>query len=103
VFDQEGVVIGFFALETIGSENRLDHLWIEPERIRQGFGRQLFQEAVIAAKSLGWASFRLAADPPAEEFYLKMGARRIGDVQSRIKPDLLLPHMEYVISPENFH
>lgn len=94
VAELNGEAIGFYGLKPVSGENRLDHLWIDPRLIGKRFGISLFQEAVLAAKRIGWNQFRIAADPYAEPFYLKMGAKNIGTVQSRIKPDLFLPHME---------
>lgn len=94
VAELKGEVVGFFALKPVNGENRLDHLWIDPRHIGKGLGRILFAEAILASKKIGWNDFRIAADPFAEQFYLKMGAKTIGAVQSRIKPDLFLPHME---------
>jgi hypothetical protein len=37
----------------------------------------------------------LATDPYATGFYSKLGAVQIGTVQSKIKPGLFLPHMEF--------
>lgn len=87
-------VVGFFALKIIKDENRLDHLWVDPRFIGRGIGKVLFHEAKIVARNIGWKSFRLVAEPYAEPFYLKMGARKIGVVQSRVKADFFLPHME---------
>lgn len=94
VADVAGKPAGFFALKVVSGEPRLDHLWIAPELIGKGIGRILFGRAVEEARRLGWSSFRLAADPYATDFYAKLGCVRIGEVQSRIKPDLFLPHME---------
>jgi catechol 2,3-dioxygenase-like lactoylglutathione lyase family enzyme/GNAT superfamily N-acetyltransferase len=94
VAERKDEVLGFFALKKVGGENRLDHLWIDPRFIGKGIGKLLFTESIDAAKKIGWSLFRIAADPYAEPFYLKMGAKNIGSVQSRIKPDLFLPHLE---------
>jgi len=97
VAELKGEVVGFFALKTIKDENRLDHLWVDPRFVGKGIGKVLFQKAKIAATNFGWKSFRLVSEPYAEEFYLKMGARNIGKVQSRVKPDFFLPHMEVTL------
>lgn len=89
------VIVGFFALKEVNGEKRLDHLWIEPTFIREGLGTRLFSRAIQEAQNIGWTSFRLAADPYALEFYRKVGCIQIGNVQSRIKPDLVLPHLEF--------
>jgi len=94
VSELNGEAVGFFALKPVNGENRLDHLWIDPRFIGRGIGKSLFQEAILAGKKIGWHQLRIAADPYAEPFYTKMGAKKIGSVQSRIKPDLFLPHME---------
>jgi len=95
VCEINNLIVGFCALKHVDGEDRLDHLWIEPKYIKQGIGSHLFSIAIVEAQKLGWPLFRLAADPPAKGFYEKMGAECIGTVQSRIKPDLLLPHMEF--------
>lgn len=88
-------ICGFSAVATIGSANMLEHLWVEPKYIGKGLGRRLFHEAVKNAQSLGWKSFQIASDPNAEEFYLKMGATRVGQKESKIKPGLMLPLLEF--------
>ncbi len=90
-------VVGFFALKHISNEDRLDHLWIDPRFIRKGIGRFLFLKAIEEAKNLGWLKFRIAAEPYALDFYSKMGTVHIGEIQSRIKPDLFLPHLEFIL------
>ena len=97
VIEQKSETIGFYALKTIEGENRLDHLWLEPKVIGQSVGRQAFAQIIAEAKKLGWDSFRIVADPKALGFYEKMGAVKIGMTQSRIAPDIFLPHMEYSI------
>jgi GNAT superfamily N-acetyltransferase len=91
-----GKNIGFFTLKTIKNENRLDNLWILPEYIGKGIGSKLVIAAIEEAKKLGWDSFRLAADPYAVGFYEKIGGIVIGKVQSKIKPDLFLIHIEFI-------
>lgn len=94
VLELENQIIGFYSLKTIGEEPRLDNLWIEPEHIQSGFGRILFRDSVLVANKLGWEFFRLAGEPDAVAFYEKMGAVLIGEVQSRLRQDLFLPHMQ---------
>ena len=72
-----GRAVGFYAL--IRGEARLymEHMWLLPELMDQGIGRALFAHAVERAKALGFRSFEIEADPNAEGFYQRMGARRI--------------------------
>lgn len=96
VAEKDQIIIGFYALKDIKGENRLDHLWIDLPYIRQGFGKILLLDSFQRAQQLGWKSFRLATDQGGEPFYLKHGARNIGTVQSRIRADLFLKHMEFI-------
>lgn len=82
--DETGQVVGFYALERDGSRFRLESLFIAPSLIGHGLGRQLFEQAVQAARALGATEFLIDADPNAESFYLRMGAQRIGETVSRL-------------------
>lgn len=90
-------IFGFAAVCSVKEEYMLDHLWIEPEVIGSGIGKALFQDAVTCAKRMGWTKFTIAADPYAEKFYIKMGAKRIGERESKIRPGFFLPLLEYDI------
>ena len=73
-------VIGFYALSGEGSEMELEHLWVLPEFIGTGVGRALFDHAVSRAAASGAEVLGIESDPNAEGFYLRMGARRVGEV-----------------------
>jgi hypothetical protein len=73
----------------------LEHLWIDPPLIGNALGRLLFKAACTLSRSLGWTSFQIVTDANAEGFYLKLGARRIGDFESEVMPGLFLPLLEF--------
>jgi GNAT superfamily N-acetyltransferase len=75
-------VVGFYALGGDGDPQELEHLWVRPEGIGQGVGAALLRHALAEAVARGARALRIAADPNAEVFYVKQGARRIGDVPS---------------------
>src|SRR5262252_2940926 len=62
----------------------LEHMWIDPKQMGKGIGRALFEHASACAKEAGAAALELSADPYAEKFYERMGARRIGEVPADI-------------------
>jgi GNAT superfamily N-acetyltransferase len=74
-----GEPFGFYALAGTGSELELEHLWVLPAWIGAGAGRLLFEHAMEAAASRGAKHVEIEADPNAEGFYLRMGARRVGE------------------------
>jgi predicted N-acetyltransferase YhbS len=67
---------------------------VEPAWIGRGVGAQLWAEIVEEARRLGWSALEIVADPKAEGFYLRMGARRTGQVPSKYMAGLLLPVLE---------
>jgi len=92
--DAAGQVAGFYQLCRADHGLHLEDLFIEPEAIGKGYGRQLFDHAVELARELGYNRFTLESDPNAENFYLKMGCVRTGQHESLI-PGRYIPHMEY--------
>ena len=74
-----GEPFGFYALAGTGHELELDHLWVSPAWIGSGTGRLLFEHAMDRAASRGAKHVEIEADPNAEGFYLRMGARRTGE------------------------
>jgi GNAT superfamily N-acetyltransferase len=74
-----GEPIAFYALMWKGRRVELEHLWVSPGWIGKGIGRVLFEHAVREAASGGADAVEIEADPNAEGFYRRMGARRIGE------------------------
>jgi GNAT superfamily N-acetyltransferase len=72
-------MIGFYALACVDRQATLEHLWVLPEAIGQGIGRVLFEHAVQQARDLGAQTLAITADPNAAGFYMRMGARRVGE------------------------
>ena len=87
-----GEPIGFYAFRGEGRELELHHLWVLPAWIGSGIGRLLFEHAMDRSASRGASIVEIEADPNAEGFYSRMGARRVGESvyeiedQSRVLP-----------------
>jgi len=92
---QDGRRVGFYALIGRPPAFDLDQLWIRPEWIGKGYGRALVEHALERAARLGANQVNVQAEPHAEGFYLRMGARRVGefsyelDGQRRILPKMV--------------
>jgi len=69
---------GFYVLTDEGDGLHLDHLWIAPHAMGRGIGRALFEHALAQTTKLGHRTLKIEADPNAEGFYSRMGARRVG-------------------------
>lgn len=89
-------IVGFYALSGNGTTLSLDHLWIAPAEIGNGYGRALMAHAIERARQLGATALEIEADPHAQGFYERMGARKVRDRatqvqgQPRLLPVLLL-------------
>jgi N-acetylglutamate synthase-like GNAT family acetyltransferase len=87
-----GGIVGCCALVLTDSLAEIEHMWIRPEQMGSGVGRALFEHARTRAVERGANVLELSADPNAEGFYARMGAKRIGEVgaemdgQSRVMP-----------------
>lgn len=91
-------VVGVCALTGEGETREIDHLWVDPGHIGRGVGRLLFRHAVEKARAEGVLTLEIVADPNAEGFYLKMGARRIGEVPA-VPPGRVLPLLVLDLRP----
>ena len=88
-------VFGFFGLCFEPDYVLLDHFWIEPKYMGLGLGRRMFHEVQKAVfQRSGNSRIRIYSDPPAEGFYLKMGATKIGEKPSRILGGPVFPVLE---------
>jgi ribosomal protein S18 acetylase RimI-like enzyme len=88
--------IGFYVLTTESDGIHLDHLWILPAAMRRGIGRALFQHAAGQAQHRGFDSIKIEADPNAEGFYRRMGAKRVGTRLGQVEGERReLPLLEY--------
>lgn len=79
VAEREGEVRGFYALCVSGKKAELDHMWVAPESIGTGIGKELFLDAMDRAATLEVREIEISADPNAAGFYERMGASQIGE------------------------
>ena len=97
--EDEEQVVGFAIVDDAGDRAWLEDLWVEPGRFGQGVGRLLWAATVDAARSMSRQTLELEADPNAEGFYLRMGARTVGQRASTIREGRLLPLMRASVGP----
>lgn len=84
VAEHEGALVGFYALVIGQGKAVLEHLWVTPEHIGSGVGKQLFLHAMQGAAGQNVSAIEISSDPHAEGFYQKMGAYRMGETVSEI-------------------
>ncbi len=88
-------IAGYYSFKQNDEGLWLENLWILPEYMGQGLGRQLFAHALERGRAQGASFVRIEADPNAQGFYEKMGARKISEHQYELDGQLrMLPIME---------
>jgi N-acetylglutamate synthase-like GNAT family acetyltransferase len=100
----DGEIGGCCALVVSDSQAELEHMWIDPQQMGNGVGRALFEYTKQRAKELGLTQLELSADPNAEGFYQRMGAKRIGEVRADIDGQTrVLPRMKVELGKPGTH
>ncbi|MFF9685692.1 GNAT family N-acetyltransferase [Streptomyces sp. NPDC014623] len=94
VAEEGGRLLGFTTLSGEPPEGALGMMFVEPDAIGRGVGRQLFEHTAAQARRLGFVRLLIDADPHAEAFYAAMGAVRIGVAPSGSVPGRELPLLE---------
>jgi len=84
VADDDGETRGFYALCVADNKAELEHMWVTPNAIGTGIGKELFLDAMERAAALNVNAVELSADPNAADFYSRMGATQIGENESVI-------------------
>lgn len=89
----DGEIVGMCQLQEGERGAMLEHVWVEPRCHGRGIGRALVEHALSKAQGV----IAVVSDPNAEEFYVKLGARRVGEVNAPMPgaPMRTLPLMEF--------
>jgi GNAT superfamily N-acetyltransferase len=91
--------VGFAVLVDRLTHWALDHLWILPAHQGHGLGRRLFDAAVDHVRASRPGIVIIEAEPFAEGFYQRCGAKRTGSVSAPVLGHPReLPVLEIVIS-----
>ncbi|AOY74908.1 GNAT family N-acetyltransferase [Clostridium formicaceticum] len=90
-------IIGFYGILSTETETSLEFLYIEPTFIGKGYGKLLWTHMVSICRCHGIKEIALVTSPQAKEFYSKMGAKYIGDVDSIVAENKKVPKFIYKI------
>jgi GNAT superfamily N-acetyltransferase len=77
-------IAGFYAMLPGAPRWALDHLWVRPDHMGHGLGRQLLANALAHARAGGAVGLDIEADPNAEPFYRRLGGHRVGDIAAPV-------------------
>jgi ribosomal protein S18 acetylase RimI-like enzyme len=98
VADAAGSIAGFIALVKLDGESaELDGLFVDPEYIGHGIGKELMRQAVTTARQLMLKKIVIQVDPNAARFYESVGASVCGERESSSIPGRMLPLYEIYV------
>ncbi|MEE9431255.1 MAG: GNAT family N-acetyltransferase [Melioribacteraceae bacterium] len=90
----EQKIVGFYSYYNIDDDKiKLEHLFIHPKNIGEGYGRYLMNDFLKKVEDIKAKKVTLDADPNAEDFYKKFNFKVVGKLKSTIK-NRFLPIME---------
>jgi predicted GNAT family N-acyltransferase len=93
-------IVGYYSFfENEENNVKLDNLFILPDYIGKGFGRDLMNDFLTRIKKTGTKKVTLDSEPNAEKFYAKFGFKKVGQMETSIK-DRYLPIMELKMTAE---
>lgn len=93
-----GVPIAFYTLRDRDGTAWIGYIWVSPDFIGKGVGKELFLHAADLARQRGAQSLQLEAEPYAVGFYEKMGMQKIGEHRYDLDGQLrILPLMEIAL------
>ena len=83
--DAGGRLLGYYSLvhDPAAADCELDLLFVDDAAQGRGIGALLFEHLRATARALGARRVRIVSHPPAEAFYLRMGAVRTGEQPAR--------------------
>lgn len=93
VLEHEGRLVAVYRLMRDRQLVWLEDLFVEPAEHGRGLGRFLFERACSVAQGWGFATLQVDSDPFAEGFYVAMGCRRVGMIDSDLVPGRQLPRL----------
>lgn len=97
IAELDGAIAGFHGVERTAKHPELMWLFVAPEFMGRGIGRALLDDAAAVARDLGAATLTIVADPNAQAFYVRAGARVVGAEPSGSIPGRNLPRLEHPV------
>ena len=98
---REGAPVGVAEVFREGDQALLNKLFVDPDVMRRGVGRELFIWACLKAQEMGLDEMVIDADPDAVPFYRRMGAQFHGSAPSGSIPGRKLPRLLVGTRPDN--
>lgn len=95
IMEEENNIIGFYSIIQDDRETSLEYFYIEPEKIGKGYGRFMWNHMIDFCKRQNINEIILVTSPQAKDFYIRMGAVLLGEVDSLVIKNRKIPRLVY--------
>lgn len=94
---EENKIIGYYSyIKQENKQVKLDNLFLLPEYIGKGFGTYLMNDFLQRMRDEKYQKITLDSEPNAEQFYQKLGFKKVGEFETSIK-NRFMPIMEMIL------
>jgi ribosomal protein S18 acetylase RimI-like enzyme len=76
--------VGFCAISVEFNRASVEHLWVLPEHMGKGVGKELFKYMLARCEELSVRVLEIESDPNAQGFYERMGAKKVGEIVGEV-------------------
>ncbi len=97
VLEEDNNLVGFYGISINNKETALEYLYVKPKEIGKGYGKLLWSHMISTCESLGIETIDIVTSPQAKDFYIKMGAIHVEEVNSLVIKDRRIPELIYKI------
>lgn len=84
VLEDEDEIIGFYVVIQEAYLGVVEYFYIKPKHMGKGYGKVMWNHMIEICESLGILEVELVTSPQAKDFYTKMGAVVVKEVDSQI-------------------
>ncbi|MGM0380331.1 MAG: GNAT family N-acetyltransferase [Bacillota bacterium] len=95
IMEKDTEIVGFYSLDI--KKRELDYLYIKKDLIRQGLGKKMWKNMLSNCKKIGLKMIYFVTSPEAAGFYVSLGAKEIGEVESKLRKGKFIPKLKYEI------
>lgn len=97
VLEESNKLIGFYSIVESDEDVILEYFYIDPIYIRKGYGMKLWNDLIEYCKNRGILEFQFVAGDEAKDFYLRMGAIKIGETFSLVNKNRKISKWKVVL------
>lgn len=97
LIEDNKIILGFYGFMINNKVVLLEYLYVESDSIGHGYGKILWNHMINICKRKDIKKVELVTSPQSKDFYIKMGAKTVGQVKSIVVKGRRIPKLIYNI------